>query len=194
MLVQIAVAITMGLGIGRSADYAAEAKRAFVGTYYLSPCFSTVNRKPITMKYNDRIGECCRSLATGSERPSDSQLIHFIELQRLREEIRLVLEDDPMNQERPWMGSERAELLIKTFEPRLQYLQGLFPQDGVCLTSILLAYDSTCIRLYQVSLLVSPDKSPSTSLDSELNKHSGVEIDLLIGCLEATKSFLDRYL
>ena len=194
MLVQIAAAIAIELGLRISTQSAAEAKRAFVGIYYLSSCLSMVNRRPVTMKYNDQIGECCRSLARGSETPSDTQLIHFVELQRLAEEIALVFGNDPMNDERPWIGSEQADLLIRAFKPRLQYLRELFPEEGICLPSILLAYDSTCIHLYQVSLHVSPEKMPSISSDPEVPKHFGARMNLLIGCLEATKSFLDRYL
>ena len=194
MLVQIAVAITVDLDLRKPAQSAAEAKRAFVGTYYLSSCLSMVHRKPITMKYNDRVGECCRSLATGNETPSDTQLIHFVELQRIAEGMALVFEDDPMNDERPRIGSERADMLIKAFKSRLQYLRGLFPHDGVCLPSILLAYDRICIHLHQVSLHVFPDKGPSTISNHELHKHSSIRINLLIDCLEVTRSFLDRYL
>ncbi len=194
MLVQIAVAIATELDLGNPTQSAAEAKRAFVGTYYLSSCLSMVCKRAVPMKYNDQIGECCRSLATGSETLSDTQLIHFVELQRLSEEIALVFGDDPMNDERPRIGSERANMLIRTFKPRLQHLQGLFPREGVCLPSILLAYDSTCIYLHQVSLQVSPDKSLSTTSGPERPTHSGTRVNLLFDCLEVTKSFLDRYL
>lgn len=136
MLVQIAVAVTIELDSGKSGQSAPEVKRAFVGMSCLSSCLSMVNRKPVIMRYNDQVGECCRSLATGSGTPSDTQLIHFVELQRLAEETALVFGDDPMNDERPWIGSEWADLLVKAFKSRLQYLRGLFPRDGVCLPSI----------------------------------------------------------
>lgn len=194
ILVQIAVAMAIELELGKSAESTAEAKRAFVGIYYLSSCFSMMYRKPITMKYNNQVGECCRSLATGSETPSDTQLIHFVELQRLTEEMALAFEDDPMNDERPGIGLERADLLVKAFKPRLQYLRDLFPKDGVCLPTFLLAYDSICIYLHQVSLHLLPDKSSSTSSDAEGYKTSGTRMNLLVDCLEVTKSFLDRYL
>ena len=194
MLVQIAVAMAIDLDCGKSAQSAAEAKRAFVGTYYLSSCLSMVYKKPVTMKYNDQVGQCCRSLATGNETPSDAELIHFVEMQRLVEEIALVFEHDPMNDERSWIGSERADLLIKTFKLRLQHLRNLFPQDGICLPAILLAYDKTCIYLHQVSLQVSPDINPSAVADADLQPNYSPRINLLIGCLEATKSFLNRYL
>lgn len=193
LLVQIAVAMAIDLGYGKSVN-AAEAKRAFVGTYYLSSCLSMVNRKPVTMKYNDQVGQCCRSLATANETPSDAELIHFVEMQRLAEEIALVFEHDPMNDERSWIGSERADLLIKTFQLRLQHLRNMFPQDGMYLPAILLAYDKTCIYLHQISLQVSPDSSPSTVAQADLQQNSSARINLLIGCLEATKSFLNRSL
>ena len=194
LLVQIAVAMAIDLGYGKSAQSAAEAKRALVGTYYLSSCLSMVNRKPVTMKYNDQVGQCCRSLATGNETPSDAELIHFVEMQRLAEEIAHVFEHDPMNDERSWIGSERADLLIKAFKLRLQHLRDLFPQDGICLQAFLLAYDKTCVYLHQVSLQVSPDISPSTVADADLQQSYSTRINLLIGCLEATKAFLNRYL
>ena len=99
-----------------------------------------------------------------------------------------------MNDERSWIGSERADILIQAFKSRLQYLRSLFPRKGVYLPSILLAYDSTCIHLHQVSLHAFLDRSPSPRSGLELHKHSGTRMNLLIGCLEATTSFLDRYL
>lgn len=194
MLVQIALAMTIEMDLGKSTQSSAEAKRAFVGTYYLSSCLSMINRKPITMKYNDQIGECCQSLAAEKEAPSDNQLVHFVNMQRLSEEIALVFDNDPLNDEKPRIGSERADLLIKAFKPRLQHLRDSFPQDGTCLPSLLLQYDSACIRLHQVSLHVYPDKSVSEMSDPELLRTSGVRMNLLVGCLEATRSLLDRYL
>ena len=194
MLVQIALAMTIEMDLGKPTQSSAEAKRAFVGIYYLSSCLSMINRKPITMKYNDQIGECCQSLSTGNETPSDTQLVHFVNLQRLSEEIALVFENDPLNDEKPRIGSERADLLIKAFKPRLQHLRDSFPQDGICLPSLLLQYNSACIRLHQVSLYVYPDKSVSEMSDPELLRTSGVRMNLLVGCLEATQSLLDRYL
>ena len=193
MLVQIAVAMTLDLGLGKPGQ-SAEAKRAFVGAYYLSSCLSMVNRKPVTMKYNDQVGHCCRSLSTESEMPSDAELIHFVEIQKLAEEIALVFEDDPMNDEKSWIGAERADLMIKTFKLRLQHLRDLFPQDGIYLPSILLTYDKTCIYLHQVSLQVSLDKSSSTISDADLHRNYASRINLLIGCLEASKSFFNKYL
>lgn len=106
MLVQIAVAVTIELDLRKPGQSAAEVKRAFVGMSCLSSCLSMVNRKPVIMRYNDQVGKCCRSLATGSGTPSDNQLIHFVKLQRLAEEMALVFGDDPMNDESPWIGSE----------------------------------------------------------------------------------------
>ncbi len=45
-----------------------------------------------------------------------------------------------------------------------------------------------------MSLQVSLDKSLSTTSSPELPTHSGTRMNLLFDCLEATKSFLDRYL
>lgn len=195
MLVQIAVAMTIELDLGKPTQAIAEAKRAFLGIHYLSSCLNMVSRKPVTMKYKDQVGECCRSLATGSETPSDTQLIHYSISSncKLAEDIAFVFEDDPMNNEKLLIGSERADLLIKAFKPRLQCLRDRFLHKVVCLASILLAYDSINIHLHQVPLRVSLDKSPSTNPDLELHKHLSARMNLLIGCLEATKSFLDRY-
>lgn len=194
MLVQIALAMALDLDLGNSAQSDAEAKRAFVGIYYMSSCLSMEHRKPVPMKYNDQVRQCCRSLATGSETPSDAELIHFVEMQRLAEEIAIVFELDPLNDERSCIGPERADLLIKTFKLRLQHLRELFPQVGIYLPEMLLAYNKTCIFLHQVSLQVSQDISPSTTADADLQQNYSARINLLIGCLEATKSYLDRCL
>lgn len=61
MLVQIAVAMILESDLGKPRRSTAEAKRAFVGKSYLSSCFCMLNRKPVTIKYYAKVGECCWS-------------------------------------------------------------------------------------------------------------------------------------
>lgn len=114
--------MTLELDLGKPRRSTAEAERAVVGIYYLLSCSCMVNRKPVTTKYYAKDGECYWSLATGSETPPDSQLIQFVELQRLAEESALVFRG--MN--------------VRNFQASIAILAGFVPQDRVCLPSILI--------------------------------------------------------
>lgn len=80
------------------------------------------------MKFSRCIEDCCLTLAERNELPFDSQLVHFVRLQRLAEEIENILgggghcEDSEAA-----IGFERARLLIKAYQTQLRYLRDSFP-------------------------------------------------------------------
>ena len=74
ILVEIAVAMTLELDLGKPRRSTAEVERAVVGIYCLSSCSCMAYRNPVTIKCHAKVGECW-SLATGSETPPDSQFI-----------------------------------------------------------------------------------------------------------------------
>lgn len=85
------------------------------------------------MRYDDFAGRCCRSLAEKNVAPTDADLIHFIGLQRLAEEIASTFAYDSPHIERTRLGLETIELSIKAFSSRIQELRRSFPSDSLCL-------------------------------------------------------------
>ena len=85
------------------------------------------------MKYDDYVGDCCRSLAETNNAPTDTDLIHFIDLQRLAEEIARTFDYDSTNNESRNLGMDNVELSVKAFESRLHDLRRRLPLNSTCL-------------------------------------------------------------
>ena len=76
-------------------------------------------RKPFGMRYDDYIGDCCRSLMESNLAPRDADLIYFVGLQRLGEEIASTFGYDSISNESRRLSTENVELFVKTFKSRL---------------------------------------------------------------------------
>lgn len=201
MLAQIAVAINADLGMPSLISgednpvLKAELERTYVGVYYISSCISMTSRKPISMRYDDYIGDCCRSLAEINNVPTDADLIHFIQIKRLAEEIASTFGYDSPNNKGGHLRMDNVELSIKTFESRLHDLRRSLPSNSACLASITLAYESTNVYLHEVPLHMEQSIARSSVPPvHEAEYLSQRRISLLLSCLEATKSFLDCFL
>ena len=107
-------------------------------------------RKLICMKYNDQIGECCRCLAVAHDVPTDAVLTHFINSQRLAEEIASTLGYDAPKCEQLHSRVEIVELSVKAFRSRLHNLRGSLPSKGAaeCTTNPV-EISRNCITLTQ---------------------------------------------
>ncbi|KAF6227633.1 hypothetical protein HO173_012073 [Letharia columbiana] len=198
---QIAVAITADLGIptlisGESdTRVKVELERTYVGVYYISSCVSLVNRKSISLRYDDSIGDYSRSLAEINHATTDADVIHFIGLQRLAEEIASTFGYDATNKKGRYLRLDNVELSVKAFKSRLHDFRHHLPSNSTCLASIMLAYESTCVYLHEVSLHMEHSFATSpVPLGREAGDSSQRRISLLLSCLEATKSFLDYFL
>lgn len=157
MLAQIAVAINADLGIPSLISgednpvLKAELERTYVGVYYISSWYdarvirlcgispltifsiSMTSRKPISMRYDDYIGDCCRSLAEINNVPTDADLIHFVQIKRLAEEIASAFGYDSPNNNGGHLRMDNVELSIKAFESRLHDLRRSLPSNSACL-------------------------------------------------------------
>lgn len=157
MFAQIAVAISVDLSIPKlilaegNSLLKAELERTYVGVYYISSWYDTrvatprgesslttfsvsmVFRKSISMRYDDYVGDCCRSLAEVKNAPTDGDLIHFIGLQRLAEEIATTFGYDSITNEGRYLRIENVELSVKAFKSRLHDLRLSLPSNSRCL-------------------------------------------------------------
>ncbi len=90
-------------------------------------------KKPISIRYDDFAGKCCRTLAETKCVSTDGDLGHFIGLQRLAEEISCTFGYDSVYNEGRQLKSETIELLVKAFGSRLRDLRCSFPANSTCL-------------------------------------------------------------
>ncbi len=94
---------------------------------------SMVCKKPISMQYNNFIGKCCQNLAKTEIAPADGDLVHFISLQRLAEEISSTFGYNLSHNEGAHINVENIELLVNAFISRLHDVRSSFPSNSRCL-------------------------------------------------------------
>lgn len=163
------------------------------------------------MRYDDYIGDCCRSLTESYYAPRDADLTYFVGLQRLGEEIAVSFGYDSINNESRHYSTENVELLVKAFKSRLLDLRRSFPSNSKCFgkwpsarpiteanpakASMTLAYEKVNIYLYEVSLHMNHSFATSPGPPGrEAEASSQRRTSLLLSCLDATKSYLNCYL
>ena len=64
--------------------------------------------------------------------PTDADLIYFVGLQRLAEEIASTFGYNSINNRNRRLGMENVELLVKAFKSRLLDLRRSFPSNSKC--------------------------------------------------------------
>ncbi|KFZ20552.1 hypothetical protein V501_00059 [Pseudogymnoascus sp. VKM F-4519 (FW-2642)] len=173
-----------------------EARRIFLGCYYLSSCLSTVFRKPNDLRYNDYVEDCYQTLIEANATPSDFLLPYFVRLQRLAEEVNTTFEYDAYEQP-PALDTFRTNTLVKTFCKRLRNFEDSFPSEVWNNAAIKMAQLSLHIYINEVGLYATrsyPFESDCGQTSCREWYSSVARTDSLASCLEATKSFLDRYL
>lgn len=80
------------------------------------------------MNISKYIEDYCLTLAERNELPFDSQLVYYVRLQRLAEEVRNTLGGGGYYKAgEAAIGFERARLLVKAYQTQLRYLRDSFP-------------------------------------------------------------------
>lgn len=87
-------------------------------------------RKPITMRYNELVGDQCLSLARETSKPLDKVLIHLVHLQKVAEDISNVFGYETPQHRVPSMSVEGVALLVKAFEAKLDGMRGSLTPDA----------------------------------------------------------------
>ena len=86
-------------------------------------------RKPITMRYNELVGDQCLSLTRESSKASDKILIHLVHLQKVAEEISNVFGYETAQHRLPSMSVEGVALSVKALEAKLDGMRGSLTPD-----------------------------------------------------------------
>ncbi|KAI4150897.1 MAG: hypothetical protein LQ340_003822 [Diploschistes diacapsis] len=105
-----------------------EAKRTFIGAYYLTSALAIILRKPNGLAYTKHVEQCALELAENKEAPMDEYLIHYIRIQRLAEEVGIMFGySDYIDEAR--LSPERIQLSVRAFMANLQEIEISFPPE-----------------------------------------------------------------
>ncbi|KAL3425888.1 hypothetical protein PVAG01_02679 [Phlyctema vagabunda] len=127
---------------------------------------------------------------------TDRLIPYLVQIQRLNEEINMAFDLDGQNQLRE-LDPFRIELLVKSFNERLDVLRSSFLPEIWDISSIAISYYHTRIYVYEVAFhAVRP--SPSDLAGPQLSNNSwyfaNARTEMLIRCLNAATTYVDHYI
>ncbi|KAH8799179.1 hypothetical protein F5884DRAFT_905622 [Xylogone sp. PMI_703] len=155
-----------------------EAKRTFLGMYYLSSCLSLIFKRRNALNYTSYVEDCCKVLSEANQTPCDYQLQYYIQLRYLAEEITCAFGYDN-SQRVSFLDSVRIELLVRVFNNQLKQLEALLPLDTQNNVVLKLLCLTAHIHINEIGFHTAQSNCPNETLQQALN---------------ATKKFLDEYL
>jgi len=166
------------------------------------------------MKYTSYTEDCCQFLAAAQNAESDTLIPYFIELQKLADDVNQTFDYDGHQDLTP-LDPARVEMLVKMFKKRLGQLEKEFPpevwkhgksggprseartlglttpQDMLMMTYYHLRTFVNEVGFHQVTapFNFSSDQSTHRKWCSSI-----IRSQILIGCLNAAKEYLERYI
>ncbi|KAL4863249.1 hypothetical protein BDV12DRAFT_30220 [Aspergillus spectabilis] len=172
----------MEYGSGRDTHRTLEEKRVYLGCFYMSAMISTCHKTTEPMRYMDYTEDCCQAIAKAANNPIDLYPVRLVRFQRITDTLSRTLSSTQINV--PGYPSPPLLSLIKTLETELQHLRPPLPVITLHDSILLLHTHSLEIRFYEVAFE-----------DDFLARHGtpSERVDLLSGCLTATKAFFDVF-
>lgn len=164
------------------------------------------------MKHSKYVEECGQILAQISDAETDYLLPHFIALQKFAEDVNHAFDYNAAVQH-PQLDSTRVEILSKTFSQQLDQLYSTSPplvwENGMCSlpdsalsliyheVQLSMSYHFLRVYINEVGFHASPPSAielmtGGSSLRSWY--YSSARNESLISCLQAAKTYLDRFL
>ncbi|KAH8676406.1 hypothetical protein BGZ60DRAFT_371863 [Tricladium varicosporioides] len=178
-----------------TSSHDAEAKRAFLGCYYISSTLCIGLRKPTNIKYTSYFEECCQALATKCELKSDAFIPYFIQLQKLADDVNQIFNYDG-HQEAPPLEPGSVELLVKSFRQQLVQLENSFPAEFWKHDMLVMAYYH--LRTFVNEVGFHEIALPPIHLMSDQSSYpdwcsSITRSEVLVSCLDGAKNYIDRF-
>ncbi|KAG0648446.1 Transcription factor himD [Hyphodiscus hymeniophilus] len=173
-----------------------EARRTFLGCYWLSSSLALSLRKPTSLKYSDYVGDCAQILGQLAEAETDYLLPHFVALQRFAEDVNQAFDYDSGRRPQQ-LDTTRVEIISRSFVLQLDQIQSSFPPAVWNNIGISMSFHFLCIYINEVGFhasapspydLMSGQSSPKAYYFSAARNES------LIACLQACKNYLDRFI
>lgn len=201
MYVNLAIGLALDLGLDReepnhssfsvvntdglieNGAFTKAAKRAYLGTYYVSAALSLGFQKPNNMQYRDLMDELGQSIL--QTEPS-SDLTALVSLERLAETIAVFHRSKDMDTKDPILADANAQM----FQNELQAWKANTLADIRTLPHIALFERFVGIHIYshELGFLLKPYKNYFKQVESRASQAH------LIACLEACKKFFEYLL
>ncbi|KAB8231349.1 fungal specific transcription factor domain-containing protein [Aspergillus alliaceus] len=162
----------------RPAPPTLEERRAYLGCYYLTSLLSACTRDMEPMRYTYFTQECCNIIRDGAEYDSDKYLVQLVGVAQLAEKIHRGFSWEGLDP----VSSVPVGLAVKWQEAELQQLKASLSSDTGHRDILLLHYHTLEIILYKIALA-------DGQSDIQFGDHPMTQLDLLVRCLESTRSF-----
>ena len=132
-------------------------------------CTCLVQRRPVIMKYCFALWDCARILAAANAAPADPQLIHFVSLQCLVEEIAEAFGyvNEESRRSLSISSLENIEFRVNAFRTRLEQIRVSIPLGTPISSTLILTCNSVAVYLYEVALHI-----PAVSKSGSLAEHN----------------------
>ncbi|KAK0623443.1 hypothetical protein B0T14DRAFT_516266 [Immersiella caudata] len=192
-LLYLARSMCVGLGFSElqgtkeSNDHSSEyleRMRAFAGVYYLVTVIFTTNKKPDGLMGTTYLEECCRTLESRMEYPTDGILVWLVRAQQLSQSICLALAFHSAGVSVFIGQTEPLQSVIERFEQQIETFRRSIPAETRDNPSLKGHIHVAEILLYEIGLQSVPQFPLTHSYTPSYRLH------LLSCCLQATKAFL----
>ncbi|KAK0646039.1 hypothetical protein B0T16DRAFT_151968 [Cercophora newfieldiana] len=194
-LLYLARSMCVGLGFSElqgtkeSNDHSSEfleRMRAFAGVYYLVTVIFTTNKKPDGLMGTTYLEECCRTLESRMEYPTDRILVWLVRAQQLSQSICLALAFRNAGVSVFLGQTEPLLSIIERFEQQIDTFRRSIPADTRDNPSLIGHIHVAEILLYEIGLQDGPQFPLAHAYTPSYRTH------LLSSCLQATKAFLNN--
>ncbi|KIX97615.1 uncharacterized protein Z520_06393 [Fonsecaea multimorphosa CBS 102226] len=172
-----------------------EGRRALLGCYYLSSSICFAMRKPNNLPHSPYISGCSELLAGIGAAASDALLPSYVHLQRLQEDINQAFKyDSPDRQDE--LNVEKIEILCNKFEQQLEQLRSALPFNVWNNAKLVSSYRAIKIYAREIGFHAQPPSAFSVPVSGSSSSwyDSTTRHNCLLGCLEATREYLDHFL
>ncbi|TEA19335.1 hypothetical protein C8034_v000745 [Colletotrichum sidae] len=157
-----------------------ELMRAFAGCYYLNTLVFTTNKRPDAFMNTTYLESCCRQIQDAMEYPSDELLVQLFTIQQLAQTISLTIGAESTSFQSLQLP---LTMVVRSFQQQLDIFKSSLPEHLKTNAGLLTHISIAEILLYEIGIPESQGTAAYIPLTERL--------ELLWGCCNATKTFLD---
>ncbi|KAL2068223.1 hypothetical protein VTL71DRAFT_16321 [Oculimacula yallundae] len=172
-----------------------EARRTYLGCYFLTTSICQGLRKPSNMKHNQHVKLCTKTFADAGIAETDYLIPYIIRIRQLSEEVRQAFNYDA-SENLHHLDCVRIEILGRAFEQQLDHMEATFPRTIWDNATLKMSFHH--LRIYVNEVGFHATLPPELDLISRIAApswyHSAARNDCLMRCLKASKTYLDHFL
>ncbi|CZR59098.1 related to cercosporin resistance protein [Phialocephala subalpina] len=173
-----------------------EARRTYLGCYYVSSQICHGLRKPNNLKYTNFMEECAQSLAEAVQVETDRLLPFFIQLQRLSEEVNDTFDYNSIKKSTP-TDAIRIGVLAQSFAQQLEHIESSFSPEAWNNAQLTMQLRVVRIFLNEIGFhatALPENEALSPQLRSRSWYYSTARSETMLRCIQACKDYLDFFI